>query len=434
MFAIIKKAHDKKKKRAKEADFTKVAAERASKFVKHIANLGSDVDFSKAVYFPHQNAIRNAYDTEFTQIFVAVLIFLNFLVSVVQAQTLSTADFFYHMEVLFTVLFAIELTFNMYGHWFLEFWNSSWNIFDFIIVGISVLSISYNGDLPAIGVLRLFRAFRAFRLFRRVENLRKIIEGIIRSMPSVANAFVILVLVMSIWSIMGVQLFGEYHSYYFGNFALAMFTLLQVLTMDSWASNIARSVIDTCFSENECGLYAVIYFVSYILTAGIIMMNVVIAVLLEKFLDFEEPSEEKKDEYWLEEEPRESFSVEEDLNKNNSKRVHFDETNQKMQVKPAQLSLVAIDTELANNDEIQDNINCSNFGMSTSKIISLEQIPFGSNYNTKSKSRISKLPSPSMNPAHKKLLVPIMKQLKLMNTSIEKLHSRLTQIEEKLEI
>merc|ERR1719235_1963250 len=94
----------------------------------------------------------------------------------------------------------------MYGSWWFKFWRDAWNWFDFVIVMISLLSLGL-GNLPGISVLRLFRAFRVFRLFKRIESLRLIIEGVLKSLPGVANAFVVVMLIASIWSIIGVNFF-----------------------------------------------------------------------------------------------------------------------------------------------------------------------------------------------------------------------------------
>merc|ERR1719159_1419305 len=111
-------------------------------------------------------------------------------------------------EWFFNLLFGVELIVNMYSNFFCTFWKDSWNIFDFFIVAISWLSML--GLLQGgISVLRLFRAFRVFRLFKRVKALRQIIAGILKSLPGVFNAFVILFLVMGIWSIMGCNFFGN---------------------------------------------------------------------------------------------------------------------------------------------------------------------------------------------------------------------------------
>jgi len=232
---------------------------------------------------PYQPKVKAFYETNPIQLGVAGLIFANFFVSAGEAQVVpdegSEAEFvFYVFEIIFNFFFTVELIINMYGSWFLHFWESAWNWFDFVIVTISLMAMILT-DLPGISVLRLFRAFRVFRLFKRIKSLRVIIEGVGASLPGVGNAFVVLGILMGIWSIMGVEFYGKDQPLDFGNFGRAMFTMWQVMTGDSWASMIARPLL-----YDGGHLSAAPFFVSYIFIAGIVMTNVVVAILLEKYL------------------------------------------------------------------------------------------------------------------------------------------------------
>jgi hypothetical protein len=169
-----------------------------------------------------QARLRRVYEMRSVQLMVASLIAFNFLVSVVQAQIAqdvseAQARVFDGFELFFNVAFSLELLWNMAANWLLAFWGSGWNVFDFFIVIIAWLSVALE-NLPGVTVLRLFRAFRVFRLFRRVESLRSIIEGVLASLPAVANAFVVMGILMGIWSIIGVDSFGEYADEEFGTF------------------------------------------------------------------------------------------------------------------------------------------------------------------------------------------------------------------------
>jgi len=234
---------------------------------------------------PHQDGIHQFYYKDSTQIFVAFLIFLNFICSVLRAMGLNETSrestiAFKAIEILFCVLFTIELCINLWANWFIQFWYDSWNVFDFVIVLISNLSLSLEA-LPGFGILRVFRAFRVFRLFKRIDSLRSIVEGVIRSLPGVLHAFGILALIMSIWAIMGVELFGE--NIYFSSFFPALFTMFQIVTLDNW-SDIAR-ILGYPYSFTTT-----VFFVSYVFIGSIVMINVVIAVLLENFLNRTSPS------------------------------------------------------------------------------------------------------------------------------------------------
>lgn len=162
---------------------------------------------------PHQLWVADKYANTLVQIFVAVLILVNFVVSALEAQLrpeegTGQAHVFKVFEWFFGIIFTMELVVNLYGTWFMPFWKEAWNVFDFVIVAISLLSLCFE-DLPGISVLRLFRAFRVFRLFKRIESLRNIIEASVKSVPGVTNVFVILTIIMAIWAIMGVNFFGE---------------------------------------------------------------------------------------------------------------------------------------------------------------------------------------------------------------------------------
>jgi len=155
----------------------------------------------------------------------------------------------------------------------------------FVIVIVSVMALVVP-DLPGISVLRLFRAFRVFRLFKRIESLKLIIDGVMASLPGVFNAFLVLGILMGIWSIMGVEFFGKGgESEEFGTFMKGMFSMWQITTMDSWASGIARPIIYGLEPGEEPMPFAAVYFISFVFVAGIIMTNVVVAILLEKYLD-----------------------------------------------------------------------------------------------------------------------------------------------------
>ena len=150
-------------------------------------------------------------------------------------------------------------------------------MFDFIVVFVSLVSLVFEG-LPGVSMLRLVRAFRVFRLFKRLASLRQIIEALELAIPGVTNAFGILLLVMAIYAIIGVSLFGEAEPKYFGTFARAMLSCFQMMTGDSWLSNIGRSVIE------KTHWLSTLYFVSYFLTTALVLVNVMIAVLLDKFV------------------------------------------------------------------------------------------------------------------------------------------------------
>ena len=118
------------------------------------------------------------------------------------------------------------------------------------------------------------------RMMQSFKSLHKLIVGIQSSVPSVCNAAAILISVACVYAVIGTHLFKERSKEYFGNFSRALFTMFQVLTGDSWASGVSRSL----FQDDQFEAKVAIFFISYILVAGVMLFNVVIAVLLDEFV------------------------------------------------------------------------------------------------------------------------------------------------------
>lgn len=264
---------------------------------------------------PYQKWVYDNYQSFRIQVIVAVSIGLNFIVSSIEKQinpvdgtNQVSKDLFLSFEIIFNIVFTIDLVCNLYGSWFMFFWMGPlgyWNSFDFVIVVSSWISLVFDA-VPGLGVLRLLRAFRVFRLFKYLESLKLIIEGVLEAIPGVSNAFAILFIFMGIWSIIAVEYFREAAPEFFGNFLKAMFSMFQILTGDSWNAQITYKLVHT---ENIW--YAGFFSVSFVFIAAIVLSNVVVAILLDKFLAAVEKQEKAKQMKRL----RREAAIEEEKNK-----------------------------------------------------------------------------------------------------------------------
>mmetsp|Transcript_4580 Transcript_4580/g.10724 ORF Transcript_4580/g.10724 Transcript_4580/m.10724 type:complete len:436 (+) Transcript_4580:69-1376(+) len=268
-------------------------------------------------FWKYQQQSAVAYTSLKVQLSVATLIASNFLMNIIEKWIDPDGDQYPEIwvgtDLFFNVSFALELVWNMYSFWLCRFWRSAWNVFDVIVVTIGLMNYVLP-DLPGpLSLLRMMRAFRVFRLFKRVESLHKIMKSLSRAIPGVANAFLILLLVMSIYAILGVEFFGSFANggnftnefdevvpiltardlpfgdENFGNFHRSLFTMFQVLTGESWSEVVTRPMLHTTDVTQAMGVSA--FFVSFNLVNGLVLINVVIAVLLEKMVDDEKPHE-----------------------------------------------------------------------------------------------------------------------------------------------
>jgi len=189
----------------------------------------------------------------------------------------DTQLIFQNAEYFFLAIFTFELVVNMYGAWWSKFWESNWNVFDFIVIVASWVAEVFP-SMPGVAILRLFRTFRIMRLFKRLVTLRIIIEGIVASLPGVLNAFIVTGIMMGIWAIMGVDFFKDEMPNEFGNFIKAMYTMWKIMTLEGWTT-----MADLLIHTHNMPMAAV-YFISYTFLVGIVMSNVVVAILLERYL------------------------------------------------------------------------------------------------------------------------------------------------------
>lgn len=255
------------------------------------------------------------------QVFVAILIASNFLFNIVEKQVDPDGSAYpvlwENAELFFNIIFALELSLNLYGFWCWPFWSSGWNVFDFVVVSVGVLDICRVPMTGPLVLLRTLRAFRVFRLFKRVKELQKIVVSLVRAVPGVLNVFLIMAIVMSIYSLLAVEFYRDvgidagieggdqgnvcitkfitargncYGEEYFGNFMKAAYTLFQILTGDSWSEAVVRLVVLEHGSTGS-GIMSTVFFVSYICVTAIILINVVVAVLLDKMSSLDDPDD-----------------------------------------------------------------------------------------------------------------------------------------------
>jgi len=259
---------------------------------------------------PGQAKVERFYNSTHVQVGVAVLIGANFLTNIIEKEIDPHGEKykveFGHFELFYNICFTIELGVNMYAHWFKLFWQSSWNIFDVIVVSIGVINTLQLPLPSAFSMLRMMRAFRVFRLFKRVHSLNKIIVAIIHAIPGVVNAFLILAIVMSIYAILAVEFYYEIgddckqtggddrfltaRGYcageeYFGTFTKSLYSFFQVLTGESWSEAVARPAIWFYYDDPIRAVGSGLFFVSYVLITAFVLTNVVVAVLLDKMVD-----------------------------------------------------------------------------------------------------------------------------------------------------
>jgi voltage-gated sodium channel len=182
----------------------------------------------------------------------------------------SFGSVFFAVNVGFQVVFVAEIAVRMLACWprVHRFFAEGWNVFDLVVVAVSLLPIA--GAFA--GVARLARVLRVARLISTSPELRLIVGTMLRSIPSMGNVAALLGVLLYIYGVLGVSLFREIDPTAWGSLGAAFLTLFQIITLEGWVEIQERAM--------TAHPWAWTYFASFVVLAVFIVLNLFIAVVI----------------------------------------------------------------------------------------------------------------------------------------------------------
>jgi len=217
-----------------------------------------------------------------------LIILINTVTMTFQAIKSINSKYSWYLDIIdqiFLVIYIWECSLKLYA-WRLYYFKSWWNIFDFFIVSISIvtwflpeiLTSSANFDAKFLRVLRVMRAFRAIRSIRVLRainflrSLQIVVSLLIRSIPAMANIIFLAFIVIYIFMIIGTASFGKYDDKHFGSLFKTLFRLIQLMTLDDW------SVI---YEDNKKQIPIIWFYLAiFIIIETFIFLNLFVAVIV----------------------------------------------------------------------------------------------------------------------------------------------------------
>ena len=172
------------------------------------------------------------------------------------------------LDRLILAVFVVEILTKLFGQG-LGFFRRAWNVFDFVVVGIALIPAS--GPLA---VLRALRVLRVLRLISMVPRLRFVVEALLKALPGISSIGLLMLVLFYVFAVMSTGLFGDRFPEWFGSIGASMYTLFQVMTLESWSMGIVRPVM-------ELYPYAWVFFVPFILVATFTMLNLFIGIIVD---------------------------------------------------------------------------------------------------------------------------------------------------------
>uniref|UniRef100_A0A8B9WQL0 Voltage-dependent T-type calcium channel subunit alpha n=1 Tax=Bos mutus grunniens TaxID=30521 RepID=A0A8B9WQL0_BOSMU len=272
-----------------------------------------------ATYCPTRLLIHSMCTSHYLDIFITFIICLNVVTMSLehynQPTSLETA--LKYCNYMFTTVFVLEAVLKLVAFGLRRFFKDRWNQLDLAIVLLSVMGITLeeieiNAALPInptiIRIMRVLRIARVLKLLKMATGMRALLDTVVQALPQVGNLGLLFMLLFFIYAALGVELFGKLvcndenpcegmsrHAT-FENFGMAFLTLFQVSTGDNWNGIMKDTLRDCTHDERSClsslQFVSPLYFVSFVLTAQFVLINVVVAVLMKHLDDSNKEAQE----------------------------------------------------------------------------------------------------------------------------------------------
>ncbi|XP_036862815.2 voltage-dependent T-type calcium channel subunit alpha-1I isoform X3 [Manis javanica] len=273
-----------------------------------------------ATYCPTRLLIHSMCTSHYLDIFITFIICLNVVTMSLehynQPPSLETA--LKYCNYMFTTVFVLEAVLKLVAFGLRRFFKDRWNQLDLAIVLLSVMGITLeeieiNAALPInptiIRIMRVLRIARVLKLLKMATGMRALLDTVVQALPQVGNLGLLFMLLFFIYAALGVELFGKLvcndenpcegmsrHAT-FENFGMAFLTLFQVSTGDNWNGIMKDTLRDCTHDERSClsslQFVSPLYFVSFVLTAQFVLINVVVAVLMKHLDDSNKEAQEE---------------------------------------------------------------------------------------------------------------------------------------------
>jgi len=212
---------------------------------------------------------------------IMAVIIINAIVIGMETSPLLTERFGIFLSAIDTIaigIFVVEILLKLFVYR-TRFFKNGWNIFDFVIVAVALLPT--GGSLS---VLRALRILRALRLISAMPKMRKVVQGLFAAIPSMGTVIILLGLVFYIAAVMATKLFGGAFPEWFGSIGSSLYSLFQIMTLESWSMGIVRPIM-------EVYPWAWAFFVPFVLVTSFVVLNLFIAIIVNAM--HEEADEEQ---------------------------------------------------------------------------------------------------------------------------------------------
>jgi voltage-gated sodium channel len=174
------------------------------------------------------------------------------------------------LDVFITVFFLFEISIRFIADEDKKnFFKKGWNVFDTLVVVISLIPIN---DSEMALLARLVRVFRVLRMVSVVPELRVLINSLIKALPQLGYVILLMFIIFYIYAAIGSFIFNEINPKLWGDIAISMLTLFRIMTFEDWT--------DIQYETMDVYPMSWIFYLSFIFFTAFAFLNMVIGIVV----------------------------------------------------------------------------------------------------------------------------------------------------------
>jgi len=187
------------------------------------------------------------------------------------------------LDILITLIFLFEIIVRFVGEPNKRrFFHSAWNVFDTLIVIVSLIPIE-DSEMALIG--RLVRIFRVLRMVSIIPELRMLLNSLVKALPQLGYVVLMMFIIFYIYAAVGSTFFAEINPVLWGDIAVSLLTLFRVMTFEDWT--------DVMYETMAVYPFSWIFYLTFIFFTAFAFLNMIIGIVVNVL---EEEHQRERDE------------------------------------------------------------------------------------------------------------------------------------------
>ncbi|MCX7713443.1 MAG: ion transporter [Chthoniobacterales bacterium] len=202
--------------------------------------------------------------------FLVSVILFNAIILALETDRHILSTYFLPLKIadkICLIIFILEIIAKLLAYRSL-FWLNGWNVFDFLVVSIALFP-----NAGPFAVLRSLRVLRILRLLTVLPSLRKVVAAFLHALPGLGGVIAVMAVFFFTAGVLATNLFGKSFPDWFGTLGRSLYTLFQIMTLESWSMGIVRPVL-------QIYPYAWLFFIPFIIIATFTILNLFIGIIV----------------------------------------------------------------------------------------------------------------------------------------------------------